>query len=75
MKEIKEGNKRTKWVDREPYAFWKGNPTVAGTRVDLLRCNVSKDHEWNARVYVNDWFKEIRTNFKESNLEDQCTHR
>ncbi|KAH7669493.1 Protein xylosyltransferase protein [Dioscorea alata] len=75
LKEIKEGNERTKWVDREPYAFWKGNPTVAGTRVDLLRCNVSKDHEWNARVYVNDWFKEIRTNFKESNLEDQCTHR
>ncbi|KAM0942075.1 putative protein xylosyltransferase [Dioscorea sansibarensis] len=75
LKDIKEGNKRTKWVDREPYAFWKGNPTVARTRGDLLRCNVSKDHDWNARVYVNDWIKEIRRNFKGSNLEDQCTHR
>ena len=23
---LKEGNKRVKWEDRIPYAYWKGNP-------------------------------------------------
>ena len=40
-KDLKEGNERIKWVDREPYAYWKGNPAVAQARMDLLRCNVS----------------------------------
>lgn len=51
-KELKEGNTRRKWKDREPYAYWKGNPAVAATRMDLLKCNVSDTHEWNARVYA-----------------------
>ncbi|XP_039134471.1 LOW QUALITY PROTEIN: O-glucosyltransferase rumi homolog [Dioscorea cayenensis subsp. rotundata] len=75
MKEIKQENERLKWVDRVPYAYWRGNPDVAGTRHNLLSCNVSKDHEWNARVYRQDWFKESRQGFKESNLASQCTHR
>ena len=51
MKDLKEGNKKTKWEDRQPYAFWKGNPIVAFTRQDLLKCNVSDKQDWNARVY------------------------
>ncbi|KAM0949552.1 putative protein xylosyltransferase [Dioscorea sansibarensis] len=73
--ELKEGNKRMKWIDREPYAYWKGNHLVASTRFDLLKCNVSQNHDWNARIYSQDWFNETRTGFKESNLAKQCTHR
>ena len=52
MKELREGNQRTTWINREPYAYWKGNPSVAETRQDLMKCNVSEEHEWNARVYA-----------------------
>ena len=50
--ELKDGNGRVRWMDREPYAYWKGNPAVATTRQDLLRCNVSEAHDWNARLYA-----------------------
>ena len=40
LEELKEGNKRSKWVEREAYAYWKGNPIVAETRQDFLKCNV-----------------------------------
>lgn len=52
LKNMKEGNERIKWMDREPYAYWKGNPSVAATRRDLLTCNVSEKQDWNARLYV-----------------------
>ena len=52
LKDLEEGNRRTKWVDREPYAYWKGNPVVADTLMDLLKCNVSDQQDWNARVYA-----------------------
>ena len=39
-------------MNREPYAYWKGNPTVAETRQDLLKCNVTEQQEWNARLYA-----------------------
>lgn len=52
LKELEEGNKRSKWLDREPYAYWKGNPAVAATRQDLFKCNVSEEQDWNARVYA-----------------------
>jgi len=50
--ELKEGNKRTPWLNREPYAYWKGNPSVAETREDLMKCNVSENRDWNARLYA-----------------------
>ncbi|KAJ4726957.1 O-glucosyltransferase rumi-like [Melia azedarach] len=75
LKDIEEGNKRTKWKDRVPYAYWKGNPTVAQIRRDLLKCNVSDKVDWNARLYVQHWNKESKQKFKHSKLEDQCTHR
>jgi hypothetical protein len=51
QKELNGGNKRVKWLNREPYAYWKGNPDVAVTRQELVKCNVSSEHEWNARIY------------------------
>ncbi|EHA8588965.1 putative O-glucosyltransferase rumi [Cocos nucifera] len=51
-RELKEGNERVRWMDRKPYAYWKGNPAVAATRQDLLKCNVSEAHDWNARLYA-----------------------
>ncbi|KAL2920661.1 Protein O-glucosyltransferase 1 [Bienertia sinuspersici] len=72
-KDLKEGNKKVKFVDREPYAYWKGNPFVAEHRIDLLKCNASED--WHARVYVQDWAKEAQQGFKKSDLANQCLHR
>lgn len=51
-KDLKEGNTRMKFADREPYAFWKGNPFVAPHRLDLLKCNVTDKEDWNARLYI-----------------------
>ncbi|KAJ0967209.1 hypothetical protein J5N97_024126 [Dioscorea zingiberensis] len=62
-------------MDREPYAYWKGNPMVSTTRYDLLKCNVSESHDWNARIYVQNWYNESKRGFKDSNLANQCTHR
>ncbi|XP_076951932.1 uncharacterized protein LOC143625491 [Bidens hawaiensis] len=75
LKDLDEGNKRMEWIDREPYAYWKGNPWVAEHRKDLVTCNVSNEHDWNARLYIQDWDKESKQGFKESKLADQCTYR
>ncbi|XP_038973762.1 O-glucosyltransferase rumi homolog [Phoenix dactylifera] len=74
-RELKEGNERVRWMDREPYAYWKGNPAVAATRKDLLKCNVSEAHDWNARIYALNWRKETQIGYKESDLGSQCIHR
>ncbi|KAG0472877.1 hypothetical protein HPP92_014734 [Vanilla planifolia] len=39
-RELREESERQPWQHREPYAYWKGNPDVATTRKDLMRCNV-----------------------------------
>ncbi|XP_015689367.1 O-glucosyltransferase rumi homolog [Oryza brachyantha] len=75
QKKLNTGNKRVKWVDREPYAYWKGNPDVAAKRQELVKCNVSSKHEWNARIYKQDWIKESKAGYKQSDLASQCTHR
>ncbi|KAK9265887.1 hypothetical protein L1049_006953 [Liquidambar formosana] len=75
LKDVKEGNNKTKWMGREPYAYWKGNPFVAETRQDLLTCNVSEKQDWNARLYVQDWILESQQGFKQSNVANQCAHR
>ncbi|KNA06528.1 hypothetical protein SOVF_180240 [Spinacia oleracea] len=74
-KDLKEGNKKVKFTDREPYAYWKGNPLVAPHRMDLLKCNVSDKEDWNARLYVQDWEKEKQQGFKHSDLASQCLNR
>ncbi|CAA7390934.1 unnamed protein product [Spirodela intermedia] len=75
LKEMMEGNQRVKWMDRERYAYWKGNPLVASKRRDLLHCNVSDAHDWNARIFVQDWERESQKGFEHSNLAKQCLHR
>ncbi|KAG7986824.1 hypothetical protein I3843_03G101200 [Carya illinoinensis] len=75
LKDIEEGNKKKRWMDREPYAYWKGNPLVSLSRHQLLKCNVSDTQDWNARIYVQDWKRESREGYKQSDLASQCTHR
>uniref|UniRef100_A0A7N2MHR4 Glycosyl transferase CAP10 domain-containing protein n=1 Tax=Quercus lobata TaxID=97700 RepID=A0A7N2MHR4_QUELO len=40
------------WMAREPYAYWKGNPSVALIKQELMKCNVSDNQDWNASVYA-----------------------
>ncbi|CDY48931.1 BnaA09g39060D [Brassica napus] len=49
---LKEGNKRVKWEDRIPYAYWKGNPNVSPVRGELMRCNFSDKYDPMVRLYV-----------------------
>ncbi|XP_010473803.1 PREDICTED: O-glucosyltransferase rumi homolog [Camelina sativa] len=72
---IKEGNKKVKWEDRVPYAYWKGNPMVSISRRNFMKCNFSDKYNPMVRLYVQDWKRESRAGFKGSKLEDQCTHR
>ncbi|OMP00447.1 Lipopolysaccharide-modifying protein [Corchorus olitorius] len=72
---IKKGRQRTKWEDRVPYAYWRGNPSLSVGRKELLKCNLSNNHDWNVRIYRQDWRKESKEGFKNSKLENQCTHR
>ncbi|KAM0880363.1 hypothetical protein ACQ4PT_033628 [Festuca glaucescens] len=75
QKDLDAGNSRVRWMDREPYAYWKGNPDVAAIRQELVKCNVSSKQEWNARIYKQDWIKESKAGYKKSDLASQCTHR
>ncbi|KAK9994499.1 hypothetical protein SO802_024202 [Lithocarpus litseifolius] len=52
LNDLKEGNKRMGWMTRESYTYWKGNPSVALIRQELMKCNVSDNQDWNARVYA-----------------------
>ncbi|KAK9994309.1 hypothetical protein SO802_024012 [Lithocarpus litseifolius] len=52
LNDPKEGNKRMGWMARESYAYWKGNPSVALIKQELMKCNVSDNQDWNACVYA-----------------------
>uniref|UniRef100_A0A0D9X3D7 Glycosyl transferase CAP10 domain-containing protein n=1 Tax=Leersia perrieri TaxID=77586 RepID=A0A0D9X3D7_9ORYZ len=71
LAEMAHENARLPWADREPYAYWKGNPYVSQVRRDLLRCNDSHA----AVVYIQDWGFANRNGFRDSNLAQQCRHR
>uniref|UniRef100_A0A0V0HVX6 Putative O-glucosyltransferase rumi-like n=1 Tax=Solanum chacoense TaxID=4108 RepID=A0A0V0HVX6_SOLCH len=75
LKDLDKGNKMQRWMNREPYAYWKGNPEVAEKRMELVKCNVTENQESNARIYVQDWKEEIKQGFKHSDLGNQCHHR
>nr|CAB3467034.1 unnamed protein product [Digitaria exilis] len=75
LEEVKEENERVKWPERQPYAFWKGNPMSYPMRVELMRCNVSNGQEWNARVFTQDWNHAIQNGFKDSRIPKQCIYR
>jgi protein glucosyltransferase len=72
LEELAAETARLPWAQREPYAYWKGNPSVSADRRDLLRCNRT---EWNARVFAQDWGAAIRDGFRGSNLAKQCRYR
>ncbi|XP_051121125.1 uncharacterized protein LOC127244666 [Andrographis paniculata] len=72
--ELKEANERIKWIDREPYAYWKGNARL-GPRKDLIKCNASNGQDWKARIYDTTWAEEKKQGFNNSDLASQCTHR
>ncbi|KAH7848345.1 hypothetical protein Vadar_001670 [Vaccinium darrowii] len=72
--ELDEGNHKVKWKDREPYAYWRGNP-LNQVRQNLLRCNVSEKPDSGAMVYQLDWQRERKGNFKHTDYAKQCTHR
>ncbi|KAF7148774.1 hypothetical protein RHSIM_Rhsim03G0182100 [Rhododendron simsii] len=73
LEDLKEGEKR--WMDKEAYAYWKGNPTLAPTRRDLAKCNISDKQDWGVRLYKQDWDKEKQEGYKQSNMARQCMHR
>ncbi|PUZ66580.1 hypothetical protein GQ55_3G329100 [Panicum hallii var. hallii] len=77
LEEVARESWRTPWLDRKPYAFWKGNANVCGLRRDLMRCNKGSDSgkDWNARLFRQDWGYANRNGFKDSNLAKQCTYR
>ncbi|KAK6920151.1 Glycosyl transferase CAP10 domain [Dillenia turbinata] len=57
-KDLEEGSNKTKWIDREPYAFWRGNIRT-GNRMELERCNPTDKQDWNARIFnlhAKSWF-------------------
>ncbi|XBI38912.1 hypothetical protein VPH35_123807 [Triticum aestivum] len=70
-------NGRLSWPDREPYAFWKGNPDVSPVRRDLFRCNndSAAGKEWNVRAFKQDWKAAHRNGFRDSDLAKQCRYR
>ena len=49
--DLEEGNNRTKWIDREPYAYWKGNINLGPARKELSKCIKTDQEDWNARIY------------------------
>ncbi|KAI4355039.1 hypothetical protein L6164_003857 [Bauhinia variegata] len=75
LEAIQKGNKETKWKNRIPYGFWKGNPRVAYIRKQLCKCNVSGQHDWNARIYDINWKIERKNSYEGTKLEDQCNYR
>ncbi|EPS69952.1 hypothetical protein M569_04809 [Genlisea aurea] len=75
LEEIREENMKTKWEEREPYAFWRGNPDVGAVRRELMACAPTPERDWNARLYTHDWGIERGNGFQNSDLARQCTHR
>jgi hypothetical protein len=71
LEEMANETRRLPWPEREPYAFWKGNPDVSPARQDLFRCNSTRDR---IKVFRQDWGAAIRNGFKDSNLAKQCRY-
>ncbi|GJN36049.1 hypothetical protein PR202_gb24874 [Eleusine coracana subsp. coracana] len=71
---IKAGAKATRWQDRVPTAYWRGNPDVASPlRVALLGCNDT--NLWRAEIMRQNWDEEAKSGYTHSKLSSQCTHR
>ncbi|OMO58670.1 Lipopolysaccharide-modifying protein [Corchorus olitorius] len=61
------GDKETLDIVFPDWSFWGWQ--------DLLKCNVSDQQDWNARLFIQDWISEGQQGFKQSNVADQCTYR
>jgi hypothetical protein len=71
---IKAGANATRWPDRVPTAYWRGNPDVASPlRVALLGCNDTG--LWRAEIMRQNWEEEAKSGYTHSKLSSQCTHR
>nr|ACG43398.1 lipopolysaccharide-modifying protein [Zea mays] len=74
FKNIRAGARATRWADRVPTAYWKGNPDVASPlREALLGCNDTA--LWRAEIMRQNWDDEARSGYQHSRLSAQCTHR
>ncbi|KAK6918397.1 Glycosyl transferase CAP10 domain [Dillenia turbinata] len=62
--DLQDGNKRIKWKNREPFAYWKGNVYTGTIRRELRKCNISAKHDWKARIFEQDWGRESRRGYK-----------
>ncbi|XP_057980860.1 uncharacterized protein LOC131166379 isoform X4 [Malania oleifera] len=51
IEELEEGNKKSMWIEREPYAYWKGNIYTNAQRERLLQCHPTDKQDWNVRIY------------------------
>lgn len=72
--DIKQGAQVVSWKNKNPLAYWKGNPDVASPlRTELLTCNDSM--KWGAEIMRQDWDAAARSGFQESKLSKQCNHR
>lgn len=72
VQEILNGSREVKWEERDPTAYWKGNP-LSRRRRQLLKC--SKRPHWNGRLYTQDWAKESKEGFRDSKISNQCKNR
>eukprot|EP00850_Spirogloea_muscicola_P007457 SM000037S13592 [mRNA] locus=s37:709610:713144:- [translate_table: standard] len=73
--DIQGGARETAWQDRVPRAHWKGNPSVARVREDLMGyCKNS--YRWPIDLVAQDWDVEVNKGYSnESALKSQCKHR
>ncbi|KAL2892237.1 O-glucosyltransferase rumi [Bienertia sinuspersici] len=60
-KDLAQGNKKVPWMNRLPFAFWKGNAYM-GDRSKLLECNSTE--QWNAQIATQDWEQETKLGYK-----------
>lgn len=72
IKDLEAGNMMMNWTSRKPFAFWKGN-LLTGARHKYAKC--ASIQRWNAEIVNQDWMKEYREGFKNSDLSKQCVHR
>ncbi|KAL9305298.1 unnamed protein product [Arabidopsis thaliana] len=72
--DIKQGSRRRSWYNKQPRAYWKGNPDVVSPiRLELMKCNHSR--LWGAQIMRQDWAEEAKGGFEQSKLSNQCNHR
>ncbi|KFK43043.1 hypothetical protein AALP_AA1G071000 [Arabis alpina] len=74
FRDIKQGSRRSSWNNKQPRAYWKGNPDVVSPiRMELVKCNHSR--LWGAQIMRQNWEEEAKGGFEQSKLSNQCNHR